>query len=255
MGRQGPDVMSKLSGWMTPEARPYVEALGAAVRPGHHLPGAEQTVVDASIDTRTGSQRLHDAVAWGLRAGLESGTLGTHRGIPVTVIATTTVADLNQAARAAVDPTVPMPAPARTGGGSSLPMRDLIRMAAISIHYLAVFAGHSDRPLYLARSRRIASLDQRIVCHGRDKGCTRPNCTQPGYHCQVMHTPDWEPDGRTDIDALHFGCDPDHKMVTDGHASTSVGEDGRLIWTVGEAPPAVNRIHHPDELLDDPFAD
>lgn len=137
-----PDGMSRLSGWVTPEGRAYLEALQAAVRPGHHVPGAEQAVVDAATDTRTNPQRLHDALLWGLRAGLESGNLGTHRGIPVTVIATVTVDQMEQAARAMADPAVPMPAPARTGGGSSLPMRELIRMAGNGIHYLAVFDGH-----------------------------------------------------------------------------------------------------------------
>lgn len=181
---------------------------------------------------------------------MESVTLGTHRGIPVTVIATTTMAELDQAARASVDPNVAMPAPARTGGGSALPMRELIRMAANSIHYLAVFESHSERPLYLGRSKRIATLDQRIVCHARDKGCTRPGCTEPGYHCEVMHTPDWDPGGATDADQLHFGCDHDHKLVTDSHAHTIVTADGRLAWTIGDAPPETNPLHHADEFLD-----
>ncbi|MET0701012.1 MAG: DUF222 domain-containing protein, partial [Mycobacterium sp.] len=118
-------------------------------------------MVDAATDTRTPAQRLHDAVAWGLRAGIASGELGQHRGMPVTVIARTTVEAIEQAIAAMADPAVPMPAPAVTGGGSALPMRDLIRMAgAGSLHYLAVFDDHSDRPLYLGRSRRIASVDQ-----------------------------------------------------------------------------------------------
>ncbi len=38
LGRQGPDGMSRLSGWIDPETRGYVEAVTAAVRPGRHLP-------------------------------------------------------------------------------------------------------------------------------------------------------------------------------------------------------------------------
>jgi hypothetical protein len=255
LGRQGPDGMSRLSGWITPEGRAYVETLQAVVRPGHHLPGAEQTVVDAATDHRSGPQRLHDALLWGLRAGIESGNLGTHRGIPVTVIATVTVDQMEQAAQAMADPDVAMPAPARTGGGSALPMRDLIRMAGNGIHYLAVFDGHSERPIYLGRSARIATADQRIICHARDHGCTRPDCTLWGYQCEVHHTPDWDPDGATDADKLHFACPPDHKLLTDGHASTTVTEDGRLAWSVGDDPPRINRIHHDDELLDDDVGD
>jgi hypothetical protein len=251
LGRQGPDGMSRLSGWITPEGRAYVETLQAAVRPGHHVPGAEQTVVDAVTDQRSGPQRLHDALLWGLRTGIESGSLGAHRGIPVTVIATVTVDQMQQAAQAMADPDIAMPAPARTGGGSALPMRDLIRMASNGIHYLAVFDRHSERPIYLGRSARIATADQRIICHARDHGCTRPGCTVWGYGCEVHHTPNWDPDGATDADKLHFACPSDHKLLTDGHASTTVTEDGRLAWSIGEDPPDINRIHHDHELLDD----
>jgi hypothetical protein len=44
-----------------------------------------------------------------------------------------------------INPDIPMPPPARTGGDTALPMRDLIRMAANGgLHYLAVFDDHSD---------------------------------------------------------------------------------------------------------------
>jgi hypothetical protein len=89
----------------------------------------------------------------------------------------------------------------------------------------------------------------------RDKGCTRPDCTTGGYDCAVHHTPDWHPDGATDADKLHFACPPDHKLLTDGHANTTVTEDGRLAWTIGEDPPRTNHIHHDDELLDDDVGD
>jgi hypothetical protein len=209
-------------------------------------------VVDAATDTRTAAQRLHDAAAWGWRTAIASGDLGTHRGVPVTVIARTTVAELEQAVQAMADPSVPMPPPARTGGGSSLPMRDVIRMAAGgSLHYLAVFENHSDRPLYLGRSKRIASIDQRIICYARDGGCTRPNCTVPGYHSEVHHAPGWSSGGATDADKLFFACGPDNQAEADGKYQTTVTEKGRLGWSDGTDPPQVNRIHHPEELLGD----
>jgi hypothetical protein len=250
--KQRPDGMSRVTGDLTPEARANLEAISAAVRPGHHLPDTDQTVVDAATDTRTAAQRRHDALNWGLRTALQSGNLGTHRGVPVTVIARTTVADLEQAARASTDPTVPMPPPARTASGSRLPFRDLIRMAAAgALHYLAVFDNHSDRPLYLGRSRRTASLDQRIAAYARDGGCTFPTCTTPADRCELHHTPDWNRGGTTDIDALHLGCDPHHDGATRGRYTTEVTDIGRLAWTDGSHPPEVNRFHHPDELLGD----
>ena len=66
LGPQGVDGMPKLSGFLTPTARAAFEAVAAAVRPGHHLPGTDQPVVDARTDTRTKSQRLHDAFAVGV---------------------------------------------------------------------------------------------------------------------------------------------------------------------------------------------
>jgi hypothetical protein len=257
LGRQGPDGMSRLSGWLDPEARACVEAVAAAVRPGRHLPGnvgsADVEVADAGDkDSRTREQRCHDAVVLGLKTAMASGALGQHRGMPVTVIATTTVAELEQAARACADPGIPMPPPARTGGTGRLPMRDLIRCAAAggAIHYLAVFDGHSERPLYLGRSKRVATADQRIICHARDVGCTRPNCFAPGYDCEIHHAHGWASGGRTDSDNLFFGCPPDHGAVTDGRYTTSVTEDGRIAWSDGTGPPAVNRVHRGRELLD-----
>jgi len=245
---QGPDGMSRLSGWLDPEARAYLEAVNAAVKPGRHQPDGDG-VDEVQPDTRSGPQRLHDAVKLGLRAGIASGEFGQHRGLPVTVIVTTTLAELNQAAHAVNDPRIAMPPPARTGGGSALPMRDLIRMAADAIHYLAVFDDHTDRPLYLGRTKRVASADQRIICYARDRGCTRPNCLQAGYHCEVHHEPDWANDGLTDADCLFFGCGPDHTLVSKGILETKVTDTGRLAWSDGTGPPETNRAHHPDELL------
>src|SRR6516225_1904580 len=213
LGPQGPDGMSRLSGLLDPEARAYFEAIEAAVRPGRHQP---QGAVPEQRDRRTPAQRCHDAVNLGLQAAIASGKLGVHRGHPVTVVATTTLADLNQAARAVVDPSIPMPAPAMTGGGSRLPMRDLIRMATKAIHYLPVFDDHTERPLYLGRQKRLATADQRLICYARDRGCTRPNCLESGYRCEVHHSPDWAQGGRTDADKLFFACGCDHGGASRG---------------------------------------
>jgi hypothetical protein len=245
LGRQGADGMSRLSGLLDPEARAYFEAIEAAVRPGRHQPDAGP----AARDDRSPGQRCHDAVKLGLKTAIASGGLGVHRGHPVTVVITTNLAELDQAARAAVDPSVPMPAPARTGGGSRLPMRDVIRMAASAIHYLAVFDDHTERPLYLGRQKRIATADQRLICYARDRGCTRPNCLVSGYRCEVHHSRDWADGGRTDADKLYFACGPNHGMASRGELHTIVTECGRLGWTDGTGPPEINHAHHPDELL------
>jgi hypothetical protein len=246
LGQQGPDGMSRLSGWIDPETRAYVEAVTAAVRPGRHLP--DGTIVETP-DERSGAQRCHDGIKLGLKAGIASGGMGSHRGHPVTVIVRTTLAELNQAAHAVTNPDIPMPPPARTGGDTALPMHDVIRMGADGIHYLAVFDNHTERPLYLGRQTRIATADQRIICYARDGGCTRPNCLESGYHCEVHHSPDRAPDGATDADKLFFACAPDHKRVSDGDYQTTVTDAGRLAWTDGTKPPEINHAHDPEELL------
>lgn len=248
LGPQGPDGMSRLSGLLDPETRAYFEAVEAAVRPGRHQPDSADGDTEAR-DERTPAQRCHDALKIGLESAIGSGQLGVHRGHPVTVIATTTLAELDQAAHAAVDSSVPMPTPAHTGGGSRLPMPDLLRMASKAIHYLAVFDEHTGRPLYLGRQKRIATADQRIICYARDRGCTRPNCLEPGYHCEVHHAPEWANGGRTDADKLFFACGSDHRAASRGEWRTAVAGNGRLRWSDGAGPPGINHAHHPDELL------
>ena len=247
LGQQGPDGMSRLSGLLDPQARAYFEAIEAAVRPGRHQPDPDRD--PEARDDRSPAQRCHDALKLGLETAIASGALGVHRGHPVTVVVTTTLAELNQAAGAMVDSSLPMPAPARTGGGSRLPMRDLIAMAARAIHYLAVFDEHTERPLYLGRQKRVGTADQRLICHARDRGCTRPNCLESGYRCEVHHSPDWADGGRTDADKMFFACGPDHAMASRGELRTQVTNSGRLGWTDGTGPPEINHVHHPDELL------
>lgn len=245
LGRQGPDGMSRLTGWLDPEARAYLEAVGAVVRPGRHHPDG-----DAERDRRSPEQRCHDAIKLACKTAIASGGLGQHRGAPISVVVTTTLAELEQAARAAVDPAVPMPPSARTGGTGRLPMRELIRLAGESIHYLAVFEDHSARPLYLGRSKRLATTDHRIICHARDRGCTKPNCFVPGYDCEIHHAHEWSAGGPTDADNLFFGCGCDHAAASDGTYTTTVMDDGRIAWSDGTGPPRVNDVHHPERLLD-----
>src|SRR5271155_1246915 len=248
LGPQGPDGMSRLSGLLDPEARASSEATEAALRPGPHLPDGKAEEPEAR-DDRSPAQRCHDALKLGLETAIASGGLGVHRGHPVTVVVTTTLAELDRAAQAAVDSSVPMPAAARTGGGSRLPMRDLIGMAAKTIHYLAVFDDHTERPLYLGRQKRVATADQRLICYARDRGCTRPNCLESGYRCELHHSPHWARGGRTDADKMFFACGPNHASESRGELHTEVTKSGRLGWTDGTGPPEINHAHHPDELL------
>jgi hypothetical protein len=109
--------------------------------------------------------------------------------------------------------------------------------------------GQDARPLYLGRQKRLATADQRLICYARDRGCTRPNCLESGYHYEVHHAPDWATGGRTDADKLYFARGPDRTGATRGDYHTTVTDTGRLAWTDHSSPPPINHAHHPDELL------
>lgn len=208
LGPQDPDGMSRGRFCVSPEGRAYLEILFAKLaRPGMCNAADPLPTVDgdpdpgaAAADLRTTGQRQHDALIAALRALLASGQLGQHRGLPVTAIVTMTLEDLERASGLAM-----------TGGGSFVPMETAIRMAAHAHHYLYLYDHTSGRPLYLGRSKRLASADQRIVLHAIDGGCTMPGCDQPGYHSDVHHLIEWTPEGTTDIDRLTLVCENDHQ--------------------------------------------
>ncbi|MCV7150323.1 13E12 repeat family protein [Mycolicibacterium pyrenivorans] len=157
LGPQRRDGTCGVRGTLTAQARAVVEAvLAKLAAPGMSLPEDET----AGPDLRTQAQRNHDALVAMGQMALMSGDLGKHNGLPVTVIATATVQDLEKGAGLAV-----------TGGGTRLPIRTLIRMAARAYHYLYIYDKHTSESLYLGRTKRLASAAQRIVLHARDRGC------------------------------------------------------------------------------------
>ncbi len=238
VGPQQPDGTAAISGWMTAEALAIWDAIFAKeAAPGHNNPDSP------GPDVRTAAQRHHDAfLAIGRRA-LESGELGTHNGLPVTVIVSTTLQELEKGAGVAV-----------TGGGSLLPMPDLIRMAARAHHYLYIYDKHTGQSLYLARTKRLASAAQRIVLHARDRGCTRPGCTAPGYWCQAHHAvTDWTDGGQTNVDDMTLACPQDHRMLDTTGWRTRKNKKNQTEWhpppDLDTSQDRVNGYHHPERYL------
>lgn len=179
LGPQRPDGTRSIRGLVDAETGALLEAiLAKEAAPGANAPDDGPAVdpkpePSASApesnrpDGRTHAQRNHDALKAMARRALEAG-LGTHNGLPVTVIVSTTLQELQKGAGVAV-----------TGGGSLLPMRDLIRLAAHAHHYLYVYDQHSEQSLYLGRAKRLASAAQRLALHAKERGCTRPGCSVP----------------------------------------------------------------------------
>jgi hypothetical protein len=193
-------------------------------------------------DLRSHAQRQHDALAELVRGRLGDPKLGQHNGLPVTMIVTTTLQDLQKGAGHAV-----------TAGGTLIPITDLIRMNAPSNNYLAVFDGVTGKSLWLGRSKRLASADQRIMLLAKYRGCTAPGCDVNGYNSQVHHAnKDWKHGGTTDIDHLTLACKCNNLMVENDGWSTRQLPNGQTEWIPPDNVPlrgGTNDYHHPERLL------
>ena len=248
LGTQQPDGMSELRGWLSPELRATLEALLAKLAaPGMCNPDDDTPVVDGAPsqegidrDSRSGAQRNHDALTAALRALLASGELGQHNGLPASIVVTTTLADLEAAAGRGL-----------TGGGTLLPMSDVIRMARHAHHYLAVF--DKGKALALYHTKRLASPGQRIVLYGKDRGCTAPGCDVPGYLCEVHHVTDYAKCRTTDVDDLTFACGPHHRMLQPRGWTTRKNTRGDTQWIppphLDRGQPRTNTYHHPEKMF------
>lgn len=274
IGKQDADGLVHVEGWLDPEAASYLTTVtGVWGAPGINNPTDSEPIhnpspnpldappdtneADASEeqdssqkqqeaatrDTRTVAQRNHDALKAALREVLMSKRLGRHGGLPVTVVVSTTLAELEAGAGIAV-----------TGSGIRMPMKDLIRLASHSFHYLVVYDHHTAEPLYMARTKRLATKAQRLLLYNRDRGCTRPGCIAAADRCECHHAEaDWQHGGQTDAPGLALSCGPDNRLVGLGWTTTVDPDTGRIHW---HPPPlmdtgqdTLNHHFHPEELL------
>lgn len=248
LGPQDRDGMSKISGWLDPKARAAVDAVLARwAAPGManpaddipHLTGTpSQEAIDA--DNRSAGQRNHDALAAMCTNLLASGELGQHNGLPATIVISTSLTELEAAA-----------GKAHTGGGTWLPIRDLIRLASHAHQYLRIYDGAKQITLFHAK--RIATAGQRLVLYAHERGCSHPGCTVAAQLTEVHHVTDYAQTGRTDIDDLTLRCGPHHRILTNSTWTTRRNARG-IIETIPPAhldrgQPRVNHYHHPEDLL------
>ena len=237
-----PQLRAMLDAWFTKFAAPGM------YNPADQSPTTTPSQEIAERDLRSVGQRQHDALVALLRGQLGDPKLGQHTGLPVTVIVSATLQDIQNQTGHAV-----------TAGGSLLPIPDVIRMATHAYHYLALFDGVDGRPLWLGRTKRIATPDQRIILHAKDRGCTRPGCDAPGYRCEVHHVDEWAHGGLTNIDKLTLACPPDHRLLEQGWKTRKL-PDGTTQWIPPPQLPltaGTNDFHHPERLLgiDEPSDD
>lgn len=251
---QQPDGMIALKAVLTPEAWAIVEAIFAKwAAPGMCNPADEHpctagtpTQEQITRDDRTLSQRQHDALMQVGRWVLQSGVLGKQHGVAATIVIRTTLQDLESRAGVGV-----------TGGGTMLPIRDVLKMAASANLYLAVFDGATGSAMDLFRARRTATIAQWLMLIARDGGCTKPGCPVPAYGTQVHHAVrDWADDGQTNVDDMCLACGPDNRSVGPGGWTTRMNEHHDVEWI---PPPQldtnqtrINDYHRPERLYRPP---
>ncbi|STZ74498.1 protein of uncharacterised function DUF222 [Mycolicibacterium fortuitum] len=176
IGPQQADGTSEIRGRLTPEARatilPILSRYGAPgmCNPADEYPCTTGTPSAEAIasDTRTAAERNHDALVAIGRSVLSAGELGEHNGLPVSIVVSTTLRELET----------------RTGtglatSGTELPIGDVIRMAAHAHHYLVVYENHRQIPLYLGRSKRVATPDSGSCCTIATAGAPGPAAPAP----------------------------------------------------------------------------
>jgi hypothetical protein len=248
-GKQLPNRNVPIQGEMSPEAWAVWEALFAKYgAPGMCNPADDEPCIagtpsQAQIDTdhRTISQRRHDAMLVIGRIALMT-DLGDLNGLPVSIIIRTTLQDLESRAGVGV-----------TGGGTIVPIADVIRMGGHANHHLAVFDGATGSALNHFRAKRVATPAQRIMLIARDGGCTKPGCTVPAYGTQAHHAVrDWTAGGLTNVDDLALACGPDNRMVGPGGWTTRLNDRHEVEWIppphLDTGQTRINRYHRPEEL-------
>lgn len=257
--------MSKLKGELDPVTRAMFDVLfDAWARPGMNNPedpespsgsysdlgtDTEQADAAAKRDTRTAPQRRHDALSAMAAWFIANGNLGSHRGAPAQVVVTMTYEQVLE-----------MAGVSKTMSGGLIPVVDALELAKANNLLLAVLDAQG-LPMFLGRSRRLASAAQRIAMWLAAEGCTHPGCTHPFTWTEAHHTTEWSKGGLTNINELTPACADHHPMVGDGPEQwqTVILEHGRHRGRCAWIPPAsidperkprINHAHHPEELLE-----
>jgi hypothetical protein len=191
-------------------------------------------------DRRSAAQRRHDAMAEVARRLLRSDTLPAAGGVPVTVLAVTTMSELQAGVGTAT-----------TGHGEHLSIAKLLEMAA-DAHVIPVVCADTGGVLAYGRGRRLASKAQRLALAARDRGCSFPGCTRPPAWTEVHHVTAWIHGGTTDLDHMCLLCRYHHRHHAQ-HGWEAVMRDGVPYWRPPtwlnpDRTPIRNTAHHPPDI-------
>ncbi len=192
---------------------------------------------DGLPDDRTPGQRRHDALADAALRLIRSDTLPAAGGVPVTILATTTLAELIDGVGFAT-----------TGHGDPMPIPQLLQIACDG-EFIPVIFNDAGGIVAFGRGRRLASRGQRLVLVARDGGCSFPGCDRPAAWTEVHHILPWNDGGHTDIDNMCLLCRYHHREFERRGWQVTMAADGMPewippAWIDPDRKPMRNRAHH-----------
>ncbi|MFD5868814.1 DUF222 domain-containing protein [Corynebacterium sp. NPDC060344] len=216
VGKQDGDGGAKVNGYFDAATLALLEAwlLTHGLKKGGH------------DDGRTPAQRNADALDLALRTAHEAHP--RVKGKPMcTVVAALRMDDLAAATGAApTNGTHPTRTTVKAGSGVDLGLIDLLRLGLSDDMYTAIIdpdAPMTDAKLKLGRTKRSASLEQRIALQLLDGTCQHPGCHRPPDACDVHHLDAWLLGGETDLGNLTLLCRRHHSDNDDTRADPRRG--------------------------------
>lgn len=222
--------MWRLTGLLDSEAANIVQT---AVEPlAQPRPGP-----DGERDPRSAGCRRADALVQLAQWGLGHPEMPAHGGVRPQLVATVTLAELEQ--RVGV---------ARLNNGDPITVPRLLQRAGEVDAVLAVF-GHHGEVLHYGRSQRTAPAALRRALQARDRGCAFDGCDAAPLWTEAHHVKYWSAGGTTDIDNTALHCKPHHRLIHHSDWRTVIihGMPHTIppAWIDPRQRPRRNQTHHP----------
>ncbi len=117
---------------------------------------------------------------------------------------------------------------AELSNGIPLPIATIRELLADS-DIVPVLLSGEGQPLWVGRTRRVATAAQRDALTAIYGSCARPGCERPIDDTQAHHTSSWSRGGTTDIDELGPLCAADHDAIHNGGHRLEIHDNHRAI--------------------------
>jgi len=117
---------------------------------------------------------------------------------------------------------------AELSNGTPIPI-DTIRDMLAGSDIVPVLLSGEGQPLWVGRTRRVATEAQRDALTAIYRSCARNGCTRPVDATQAHHTITWRDEGPTDIDLLAPLCSGDHDAIHNGGFRLEIHDNHKTV--------------------------